>query len=302
MRALTRRHSRDEQQRNWQRWAGSQSQLAAQQPFNYQQVFDYGRLAKLGQHLHSAAEHRGILGLSSRAPGADAAALVRRYLKENGSKVSQAKSLLAALSANPAPAAIQAVLAAANRLKQKSVQAHAAELVQAIAERRGWTARRVGRPHHTDGWHGRSRASLSCRAAPAVPSRRSITAEGRIELINPVGKPAKALPDPRGDDAAEKEEAAASKKALSAARKEVKQVEKMQAERLYEAMCVERTWPVGVWRDNLKDHPIVGRLCRRLAWLGLDAEGKAIITFRPLDDGTLTGNDDEAVEIGKWPQ
>jgi hypothetical protein len=288
----------DEQQRIWQQWSGRNPQLAAQHPFNYQQYFEYGRLAKLSQHLHSAAEHRGILGLASRAPGADAAALVRRYLKENGSKVSQARSLLAALSANPAPAAIQAVLAAANRLKQKSVQAYAGELVQAIAERRGWTPDELAdRTIPTAGFDEAGELELPC--GPGRTFKAVYHGEGRIELINPAGKPAKALPDPRGDDAAEKEEVAASKKALSAARKEVKQVEKMQAERLYEAMCVERNWPVEVWRDNLKDHPIVGRLCRRLVWLGLDAEGQTIATFRPLDDGTLTGNDDEAVVIGK---
>lgn len=255
----------DEQQRNWQRWAGSQSQLAAQHPFNYQQVFDYGRLAKLGQHLHSAAEHRGILGLASRAPGADAAALVRRYLKENGSKVSQAKSLLAALSANPAPAAIQAVLAAANRLKQKSVQAHAAELVQAIAERRGWTPDELAdRTIPTAGLDELGELELPC--GPGRTFKAVYHGESRIELVNPAGKAAKALPDPRGEDAAEKEQVAASKKALSAARKEVKQVEKIQAERLYEAMCVERTWPVEVWRDDLKD-PRSSAACGA-AWCG----------------------------------
>lgn len=288
----------DEQQRIWQQWSGRHPHLAAQHPFNYQQYFEYGRLAKLSQHLHSAAEHRGILGLASRALGADAAALVRRYLKENGSKVSQAKSLLAALSANPAPAAIQAVLAAANRLKQKSVQTHAAELVQAIAERRGWTPDELAdRTIPTAGFDEAGELELPCGAGRTFKAVNH--GEGRIELINPAGKTAKALPDPRGDDAAEKEEVAASKRALSGARKEVKQVEKMQAERLYEAMCVERAWAIEVWRDHLKDHPIVGRLCRRMVWLGLDAEGQTIATFRALDDGTLTGKEDEAVEIGK---
>lgn len=287
----------DQQQQWWQQFQARNPQAAAQLPaFSYQQAFQAGRLSKLAQHIYSAAEHRGILGLTSRAPGADAAALARRYLKENGSKTSQARSLLAALSANPAPAAIQVVLAAANRLKQKSVQAYASELVQSIADLRGWTRDELAdRTIPTGGFDDGGTLDLPCgegRLFKAV-----YHGEGRVELLNPAGKPAKALPDPRGDNAAEKEQVAASKKALSAARKEVKQVEKMQTERLYEAMCVERTWPAQVWQDNLNQHPIVGRLCRRLLWLGLDAEGKKIASFRPLDDGTLTGRDDDSIAL-----
>lgn len=285
----------DQQQQSWQRRAAGNPQ-AAQYSFDYAQVFEFGRLSKLGQHLHSAAEHRGILALASRASGPDAAALVRRYLKENGAKTSQSRSLLAALSANPAPAAIQVVLAAANRLKQKSTQAFAVELVQAIAERRGWTRDELAdRTIPTGGFDEAGELELPCGVGRLF--KAIYHGGGRIELTNPAGKPAKALPQPRGEDSAEKEQIAASKKALSSARKEVKQVEKLQAERLYEAMCVERTWPVQVWRDNLNDHPIVGRLCRRLVWLGLDGEGKVVASFRPLDDGTLTGNDDASVSF-----
>jgi hypothetical protein len=286
----------DQQQQDWQRWNAQHPQSAAQHPFDYAEALEIGRLFKLGQHLHSAAEHRGVLGLAARAPGGDAAAIVRRYLKEHGSKTSQARSLLAALSANPAPAAIQLVLAAANRLKQKSTQAYATELVEAIAERRGWTRDELAdRTIPSGGFDEAGQLELPCgdgRLFKAI-----YHGEGRIELLNPVGKPAKALPEPRGDNAEEKAQVAASKKALSTARKEMKQVEKMQAERLYEAMCVERVWPAQVWRDNLADHPIVGRLCRRLVWFGLDVDGTAKATFRPLDDGTLTGNDDDALSI-----
>jgi hypothetical protein len=38
------------------------------------------------------------------------------------------------------------------------------------------------------------------------------------------------------------------------------------AERLYEAACVQRSWPAAEWRRYLAQHPIVGALCRRVVW------------------------------------
>jgi hypothetical protein len=42
----------------------------------------------------------------------------------------------------------------------------------------------------------------------------------------------------------------------------------------------------------------VGRLCHRLVWLALDAEGRTLASFRALEDGTLSSNADDTVEIG----
>jgi Domain of unknown function (DUF4132) len=120
--------------------------------------------------------------------------------------------------------------------------------------------------------------------------------DGRIDLLNSDGKVVKALPAPRGE--ADKEAVGDSKKALANARKEVKQVEAMQGQRLYEAMCVERTWVPETWVTCLKRHPIAGRLCQRLVWLALDPEGRMLASFRALEDGTLSSNADDTVELG----
>jgi len=278
-------------QRHWMTW---QQRNPNASPFDYAREFAEAKARKLSIHISSCSENRGILAFSIRAPGPEAAALVRRYLKDHGNKVNQSKALLTALARNPAPAAIQAVLAAANRLKQKTTQALARELVEAIAEDRGWTADELAdRTMPTGGFDERGQLDLDCGAG------RTFTAmyrgNGRIELQNTDGKPVKALPAARGDQ--DKDIIAEAKKALANARKEVKQVEAMQQARLYEAMCVERTWPVEAWATYLKPHPIAGRLCQRLVWLALDANGSIMTGFRLLDDGSLTDNADQPVTL-----
>ena len=245
------------------------------------------------QRQQGASEHRGVLGLSVRASGPEAAEIVRRYLKDHGDKVNQAKALLQALARNPAAAAIQGVLAAANRLKQKTTQALARELVDAIAEERGWTADELADRTIPDAGFGPTRElELDCGGRLF---RALYRGNGRIDLVNAEGKPVKTLPEAKNE--ADKELVAAAKKALSSAKKEVKQVETSQRARLYEAMCVERAWTPETWRTYLASHPIVAKMLQRLIWLALDAEGKAAKSFRLLDDGSLSDNNDDPVSL-----
>ena len=288
------KQSADQRLQWWQSWQQRNPEQAAQRPFNYEQTFAAAKAAKLREHIHSCSENKGLLGLTICAPGPDAGALVRRYLKDNGNKVNQSKALLIALARNPSPAAIQVVLAAANRLKQKTVQGLAKALIDGIAEQRGWSADELAdRTIPTAGFDEAGEMELDCGEARLF--RAVYRGDGRIDLINPDGKAVKALPAPRGE--ADKEAVGESKKALANARKEVKQVEDMQRQRLYEAMCVERTWAPETWVTCLQHHPIAGRLCQRLVWLALDGEGRMKSSFRALEDGTLSSNTDERVEL-----
>ena len=71
---------------------------------------------------------------------------------------------------------------------------------------------------------------------------------------------------------------------------------KQQRERVYEAMCEQREWMVADWNAYLRKHPIVGRLCQRVIWAEVK-ENKAVRTFRPLADGTLTDPEDTQVDV-----
>lgn len=262
--------------------------------FTKERAFTQLKSEKLGEYLHSAIANKGLLGLASRASGPEAAEAVRSYLKNHGARTAQCKALLDCLAANPAPAATQVVLATANRFKAKTVQAHAQTLIEEIAERRGWTAEQLAdRTIPTAGLDDTGVLELDCGEGRVY--RASLAEDGKLVLASPAGKEVKALPSARNEE--EQALVKAAKKALSGARKEIKQVHVMQAGRLFEAMCLEHIWSPQEWQQFLHRHPIVGRMCQRLVWLMVDGDGKVVGSFRPLEDGSLTDPQDEAVAL-----
>ena len=256
-------------------------------------IFSMLKRSKLGEYHGSAIANKGVLALSVRTNGADMAEAAKSFLKNHGSRVAQCKAMLDCLGANPSPAAIQVVLATANRFKAKTVQAHAQTGIEEIAERRGWTPDQLGdRTIPTAGFDETGQMDLDCGHERIYTVLYDT--EGKVVLRNPSGKEVKSLPSARTED--EKDLVKAAKKALSNARKEVKQVNALQNSRLFEAMCTERLWDAGEWRDYVLRHPIAGRLAQRLVWLGLDGEGTVVSSFRPLEDGSLSGPEDETIE------
>jgi Domain of unknown function (DUF4132) len=262
-------------------------------------VFARLKAAKAGTYLGSAADSKGVLALCSRVNGADAAQRVRAFLKDHGARVSQAKALLEALAANGSSPALQVVLAAANRSKQKSVQAHAATLIEAVAERNGWTAAQLAdRTVPTGGFDADGTLELDCGEGRVYTAR--LDEHDAIVVFNADGREVKALPGPRIDE--ERPAVEAAKKLLSNARKEVKQVFGAQGERLQEAMCLQRSWPREDWQSFVIGHPIVGRIAARLVWQGIDRDGQEAATFRPLGDGSFTDAEDSDVDIADFAE
>ncbi len=285
----------------------SQNQQAARQNPRYAEYYvtDRDKLfamlkrTKMGEYFGSANDSKGVLALATQAEGADAAAAVRSFLKDHGARISQDKALLEVLAASSAPAAIQVVLSTANRFKARTVQEHAAALIERIAERRGWTPEELAdRTIPTAGLDERGVCELDCGEGRTF--QLVLDAQDALVLLNPSGQPAKALPSPRNED--EKPLIAEAKKQVATARKELKQAVIAQTERLYEAMCLERRWSVDDWERYLLRHPIVGRLVRRLVWVGIDDDGKSCALFRPLDDGTLSDVNDSEIAIDAMAQ
>ena len=150
-------------------------------------------------------------------------------------------ALLEALAGTGAPAALQVVIAASTRLKQKSTQVRAAEIAQRYADDRGWSVDELAdRTVPSAGFDDDDTLDLPC-GEDAKPYVARLDAALAIHLFNPDGRPIKALP--AGDDDNTKE----SKKAFTAAKKELTQIVTLQGERLFEPMCVERQWPVADW-------------------------------------------------------
>jgi hypothetical protein len=246
---------------------------------------------KQGELVNSGSDTKGLLALACRADPAWAAGRVRWFLKNHGRRSNQAMALLEALAGIGAPAALQVVIAASARLKQKSTQARAAEIAQRYAEDRGWSVDELAdRTVPTAGFEDDGSLDLPCGEDGKAYVAR-LDASLAIHLFNPDGKPVKALP--AGDDDNTKE----SKKAFSAARKELSQIVTLQGERLFEAMCVERQWPVADWRMAFHEHPVMRRLIERLVWQGLDADGQPLGLFRPTQEGDFTDAADNDVAI-----
>ncbi len=275
-------------QSHWRWYASNNSQQAREN------IIALITREKMGEMVNSGSDTKGLLALACRADATWAAGRVRWFLKKHGRRSNQAMALLEAIAGIGKPAALQVVIAASARLKQKSTQARAAEIAQRYAEDRGWSVEELAdRTVPTAGFEDDGTLDLPCGEDARLYVAR-LDAHLAIHLFNPDGKPVKALP--AGDDENSKE----SKKAFSAARKELGQIVTLQGERLFEAMCVERQWPVADWRMAFHEHPVMRRLIERLVWQGLDAEGQPQGLFRPTQEGDFTDAADNEVAIDEF--
>ena len=284
--------------------ASQQYQLIQQHPEYFPEHYRRLSLEELERHLYnaklteprgSAIKDKGLLAVAGACGGAWTAAPVERYLKRwYGMRAAHCRALLQMLSWVEHRAAAQLILATAARFRTAGIRKEAEQLVQKLAERKGWTVDQLAdRTIPTAGFDERCEMVLDYGG-------RTFTAklgeDWSVILTNEEGKAVKALPDPRqGDD---EEKAKEAKKILAAARKEIQAILRLQRDRLYEAMCTQRAWPFEDWDEFLHGHPIVRRYCERLVWAVHDGDGDALAaTFRPLEDGTLTDAGDGGVTV-----
>lgn len=241
----------------------------------------------------SATASRGVLAVAAACGSAELVDPAMRYLKEwYGQRAAQGRALIEMLAWVDDPRAVQAVLSVAARFRTKGLQEEAARQATALAERHGWTVSELSdRTIPTGGLDddGVLELSYGDRTFTAV-----LLPDLSLELHNPEGGKISALPAARqsDDEAAVKE----SKKALTAARKQLKSLAQQQTERLYEALCTGRSWSGDDWQRYLNGHPIVRHLTQRLVWVATGPDD-TVTVFRPLDDGTLTDADDNEVTL-----
>lgn len=243
----------------------------------------------------SQTSTKGILAVAGACCGGDAAPIVHRYIKQwYGYRGAQSKALLQVLAWVDHPSGTQVVLSVANRFRTKGIQEEAVRLCQMLAERKGWTLDELSdRTIPTCGLDEDGAMELDYGARKFTAR---LSEEMNLVLSNPSGKTIASLPDANQSDDAEKVKQA--KATLSASRKELKTVISMQKDRLYEALCTQRTWCFDEWDTHLRNHPIVGRYCQRLIWAVCEGD-KITGSFRPLPDGTLTDHQDEEVKVSK---
>ncbi|QWT20876.1 DUF4132 domain-containing protein [Bacillus sp. NP157] len=258
-----------------------------------QEIYTAMLPAAMREPRGSAASSKGMLAVAAACAGGNAADSAGRYLKEYyGTRASQGKSLIAMLAWIEHPSAIQLMLSIGSRFRTKSFQEEASRQARALADRNDWTLDELAdRTVPTAGFDEEGNLELSYGERVFVAR---LLAGLQLELRSPDGKVIKSLPNPRQDDDAE--QVKASKQSWAAAKKSLKSVVDLQSERLYEALCTEREWRFADWDRYFNRHAVMGQLIRRLAWTEI-VDGAVARVFRPLDDGTLTDVDDEAVTL-----
>ena len=249
----------------------------------------------LGQPAGSATDSKGLLAVVAACADGRVVAPAERYLKEwYGQRPSQGKALIGMLAWVEDPRATQLVLSIGSRFRTKSFQEEATRQAEALAERHGWTVDELAdRTIPTAGFDESGRLVLDYggRVFTAV-----IRPDESVALSDAEGRPLKALPASRQSD--DGDLAKAAKKTLAQAKKDLKAVVRLQTDRLYEALCTERTWPADDWERYLVAHPVVRHLVQRLVWVQEPGVvGEPAKVFRLLDDGSLTGADDEVVVL-----
>ena len=247
----------------------------------------------LQQPKGSAAASKGILSLAGACAGASAAPVVGRYLKQwYGMRAAQCRALLQMLVWVEHKTATQLLLAVGSRFRTKSIQEEANKQAAALAERKGWTvAELADRTIPSAGLDEDGVLTLDFGPRQFIAK---LNEDLEFKLADAEGKTLKSLPDPRKDD--DEAKAAEAKKFFAAAKKELKSVVTMQRDRLYEAMCTQRTWPFEDWNLYLNRHPIARHHCQRLIWAAVRDE-KVVMLFRPLPDGSLSDAADDPVTL-----
>lgn len=275
---------------------------------DYYKTIEAYRDSLLGQmqneFLGSAIKEKGVLAVVAAAADTDGVKTIERYIRKyHGRRLAQSKALLETLAYIEAPSAVQVLLSLGNRFRTKAIRKRAEELVHELAERQGWTMAQLADRTIPDGGFTREQDELGSAVGDEVSLvldygsrtfRVVLNDELQPVITRDDGKQVKSLPAAAKAD--DPELVKVAKKEFSAAKKVVKEVVRLQAERFYEAACVQRSWPATEWKQYLASHPIVGPLCRRVVWAASpeDSQDTTSRLFRPLEDGSLTDvNDDE---------
>ena len=234
-------------------------------------------------------KEKGLLGLVAACGDKRVALLAHAFIKEHyGAAASQSKALVRMLGWIEDPEAIQILLSIGKRFRTRGIQDEANAVVEELAERKGWTVDELADRTIPDGGLDAERRLVLSYGDRTFTA--TLGSDLAVCLTNEDGKRLKSMPAARKDE--EEATVKAAKKQFSELKKEMKATVKLQSERLYEAMCTQRTWRFGDWDRYVNRHPVAGPLVQRLLWQ--TTEGR---NFRSLGDGTLTNARDEEESV-----
>jgi len=114
------------------------------------------------------------------------------------------------------------------------------------------------------------------------------------------GKKLPDLPKPSAKDDATLAEAAVAEWKLL--KKQIREVAKIQADRLEQAMVSGRRWKASEFEQLLARHPLMTHLVRLLVFAAYDSKGKLTGTFRVAEDGSFADAKDQPFSLGDQMQ
>ncbi len=222
----------------------------------------------------SAIDAKGMLALASWAPGREIAETVHAFMAEHYARKAQVEALLDMAAASASDEAAELVLATARRYRQPTVQTRAAQLAEAIADRRGWTKQQLAdRTVSSAGLDDDGGLHLMLGAERVVTGR--ISPKLVLEAVAPDGSVSSSLPAQRSGN--DDETYAHAKATFTAAKTDLKRVVAAQSTRLYEHMAASREWTGAEFVQHVLRHPVLGELASRLAWIVTTPGGEVIV-------------------------
>ncbi|MBS0659090.1 MAG: DUF4132 domain-containing protein [Verrucomicrobia bacterium] len=187
--------------------------------------------------------------------------------------------------------ALMALNGIAQKLKFKALKEKAQALMEEIAQTRGLTREQLADRIVPD-------CDLDARGSRVFdfgPRQFKFVLGPELKPLvrDATGKLRPDLPAPTKADEAEKAEAAVAEWKLL--KKTLREVLKLQAERLEDAMISGRRWTVEEFRTLLVGHPLMINLVRQLVFAAYDEANRPVQTFRVTEDQTLADEHDETV-------
>lgn len=189
--------------------------------------------------------------------------------------------------------ALMALNGIAQKLKFKGLKEKAQAMMEGIAEARGMTREQLADRIVPD-------CSLDDRGSRVFDFgprqfRFVLGAEMKPLIRDASGKVRPDLPPINSaDDRAKAEAAVADWKLL---KKTLREVLKVQAERLEDAMITGRRWSGEEFETLLVKHPLMINLVRQLVWAVYDSNGQTTQSFRVTEDQTYADQNDDATAL-----
>src|SRR5262249_46110776 len=253
------------------------------------------KLFELWQGMGAPSKDKWAMGAIGLLGGDGCVLKLTPLLREWPGESQHARAVfgLECLRAVGSDTALMALNGIAQKLKFKGLKQKAQEMMEGIAQSRGFTSDELADRIVPDCGLD-ERGSRIFDFGPRQ-FRFVLGPEMKPLLRDAAGKGRSDLPAPtKADDAARAEAAIAEWKLL---KKTLREVLKIQADRLEDAMITGRRWTPADFHMLLVKHPLMVNLVRQLVLAAYDDTGKVTQTFRVTEDQTLGDQNDEETAL-----